>query len=142
MGYYVCDCALCDLPHAQREGWVRGEKRVAAFATTQETAKVEKDVHRQKGYSLYLRLYRRGETDPYNISPQISSLSDSGYYVCDMGCVYGMCLAEAQKDDYDNIRDQPDQHVDYSAVPIEPSEEFKVDGINFTLLHALCRWTR
>ena len=25
-GYYVCDCALCDLPHSERERWVRGGK--------------------------------------------------------------------------------------------------------------------
>ena len=59
-----------------------------------------------------------------------------------MGCVYGMCLAEAEKDDYEEIRKRPDQFVDYSAVPIEPSEEFVVDGTNFTLQYTLCKWIR
>ncbi len=137
-GYYVCDCALCDLPYAKRDGWVRGEKRTATSVTTQET---EKRVDKKQGYSLYLRTYCPGE-NVFPVFDQSISLSSSGYYVCDMGCVYGTCIAEACKDDYERIQDQPEQHVDYSAVPIQPSEEFDFDGINFTLQHALCKWTR
>ena len=132
-GYYVCDCALCDLPHSRREIWVRGEKR--------ETAKVETGIHRKTGYSLYLRRYQKGENAFPNFE-QNFSVSQSDYYICDMGCVYGMCLGEAEKDDYEEIRERPDQFVDYSAVPIEPSEEFVVDGTNFTLQHTLCKWIR
>lgn len=135
-GYYICDCALCDLPYARKESWVRGEIR-----TVQATAETEKGVHGKQGYSLYLRQYCPGE----NVFPSFEqgfSLSRSSYYICDMGCVFGTCIAAAQKDDYERIRDQPEQHVDYSAVPIQPSEEFDVDGINFTLQHALCKWTR
>ena len=140
-GYYVCDCALCDLPHSEREGWVRGEKRVSRFSTTPETVEVEKGIHRKTGYSLYLRRYRKGENTFPNFE-QNFSVSQSGYYVCDMGCVYGMCLAAAEKDDYEEIRERSDQSVDYSAVPIEPSEDFVVDGTNFTLQHTLCKWIR
>ena len=135
-GYYVCDCALCDLPYAKRDGWVRGEIR-----TAQVTAETEKGVRGKQGYSLYLRQYCAGE-DIFPSVEQGFSLSRSNYYVSDMGCVFGTCIARAQKDDYEKIRDQPEQHVDYSAVPIEPSEELHFDGINFTLQHALCKWTR
>lgn len=135
-GYYVCDCALCDLPYAKREGWVRGETR-----TIQATTEGEKGVPKKQGYSLYLRQYCPGE-DVFPSFEQGFSLSHSNYYVCDMGCVFGTCIAEARKDDYERIRDHPEQYVDYSAVPIEPSEEFAIDGINFTLQHAFCKWTR
>ncbi len=140
-GYYVCDCALCDLLHSKREKWVRGEKRDSGLFTTPKTAEVETGIHRKTGYSLYLRHYQRGENTFINFDLNYS-LSQSGYYVCDMGCVYGMCLAEAEKDDYEEIRDRPDQSVDYSAVPFHPSEEFIVDGTNFTLQHTLCKWIR
>ncbi len=140
-GHYVCDCALCDLPHSRRERWIRGEKRVSSPFTTTETAEVEKGIHRKTGYSLYLRRYQKGENTFPNFE-QNFSVAQSGYYICDMGCVYGMCLAEGQKDDYEEIREHPDQYVDYSAVPIEPSEEFIVDDTNFTLQHTLCKWIR
>ena len=140
-GYYVCDCALCDLPHSELEKWVRGEKRDSGLFTAPETTDVEKGVHRKTGYSLYLRRYQKGEHTFINLELDYS-LSQSGYYVCDMGCVYGLCLAEAEKDDYEEIRDRPDQLIDYSAVPLQPSEDFVVDGTNLALQHALCRWTR
>ena len=142
-GYYVCDCALCDLPHARKERWVRGEKRTATFTTKQVTAETEKGVRGKQGYSLYLRQYCRGEDVFPSFGQNNSfSLSSSGYYVCDLGCVFGTCIAEARKDDYERIRDQPEHHADYSTIPIEPSEELAVDGINYTLQHALCKWTR
>ena len=140
-GYYVCDCALCDLPYSEREIWVRGEKRAPLFPTPPETGSVEKATPEKTEYALYLRTYKRGEDIIPNFE-QGFSVSQSGYYICDMGCLYGLCLAEAEKADYEAIRDRPNQFTDYSVVPTAPSENFAVDGTHLTLQYAICEWIR
>jgi len=66
----------------------------------------------------------------------------ASYYICDFGNLFGMRVEEAQWHDYERIRKQPEQYIDYSAVPVEPSEEIEANGINFILQHAFCKWIR
>jgi hypothetical protein len=66
----------------------------------------------------------------------------TSYYICDFGSLFGMHIEEAQRKDYERIRKQPEQYVDHSAVPVEPSEQIEANGITFVLQHAFCKWIR
>lgn len=80
-----------------------------------------------------MQLYR-----VYHIRERPSSAN----YVCDFGNAFGLCVSESDPDGYERIRDEMGTYVDYSAVPIEPSEEIDLDGTSVTLQHAFCKWRR
>ncbi len=163
-GFYVCDCSLCDLPYSKTETWVRGEGNLRHLHGQRRHVVTENELFGEQGYllyemlarerrkcmhvvskeqvySLFLRLYCPGE-DTFPNLKQSFSLSRSSYYVCDMGCQYGICIAEAQRKDYEGIREHPEHHYDYSAVPVEPSEEIKTDSRHFALQHVFSKWIR
>ncbi len=64
------------------------------------------------------------------------------YYLCDFGNQFGMCVEKASHNDYVRIRDNPVEYVDYSPVPLEPSESVKINGIAFELQYSFCKWKR
>ena len=163
-GYYVCDCSLCDLPYSKLDTWVRGEGNLQHLQGQRRYVETENEllgeqsyllyemlarerrkrmhvVSKEQVYTFFLRLYRPGE-DSFPNFEQGFSLSHSSYYVCDMGCQYGVCIAEAQHKDYKNIQEQTEHYYDYSTVPVEPSEKLKTDGMNFALQHVFCKWIR
>ena len=64
------------------------------------------------------------------------------YYLCDFGNLFGMCVVKASHKDYLRIRDNPVKYVDYSPVPLEPSEAVEVNGVALELQHSFCKLKR
>lgn len=64
------------------------------------------------------------------------------HYICDLGNLFGLSVDAVDEPGYEIVLAGPNSEVDYSVVPMEPTEEVRTDGATITLHHVFCRLTR
>ena len=73
----------------------------------------------------------------------VNSMGDlDEYYVSDFGSFAGLTLSETDRENYEMIRDNPEEYVDYSAVPRESEELVSWRGKEFVIHHVFWRTNR
>ncbi len=64
------------------------------------------------------------------------------HYICDLGNLFGLSVDAVDEPGYEIVTAGPNSDVDYSVVPLEPTEEVWTGGATITLHHVFCRLTR
>lgn len=61
------------------------------------------------------------------------------HYICDFGNLFGMSVDAVDEPGYEMVLARANSEVEYSVVPMEPTEEVQTDGATITLHHVFCR---
>lgn len=103
-------------------------------------------LHSLPGYVEYGASYLRPTARPflhYDGSRIIrvhllESRPRGGHLVADFGNLFGLTVSESDEEQYNNIRSDPVEHFEYSAVPRDAEQNVSWKDRGFVLHHAFC----